>query len=114
MSTAGATPDQNSPYVNLVLDNGLTLEGVESRPLPASLYQGTQGYPSADIWVQMSPQNLFYSSFAIPPGVTPIDTRLTGRRSELRYPYPMSSGHVAGGLHNGEGYTSPDPLRAMD
>jgi hypothetical protein len=94
MSTAGATPDQNSPYVNLVLDNGLTLEGVESTPSTGFKYQGTQGFPSADIWVQMSPQDLFYSSFAVPPGDTPIDTRLTGTavaNCDIHTPCPLAT-----------------------
>jgi hypothetical protein len=95
MSTAGATPDQNSPYVNLVLDNGLTLEGVESTPSTGFIYQGTQGFPSADIWVQMSPQDKWYSSFAVPLGdPPPIETRLKGTavaNCDIHTPCPLAT-----------------------
>jgi hypothetical protein len=73
------TPDQDSPYVNLVLDNGLTIEGFGAYPSPSLFtYQSDQGYPSANWWVQMRPQDKFYSSFATTPGGTPTDPRLTG------------------------------------
>lgn len=94
MSTERATPDQNSPYVNLVLDNGLTLEGVESTPSTGFLYQGDQGYPSASIWVQMSPQDKFYSSFATTPGgPPPVDPRLTGPLAtcDIHAPCPLAT-----------------------
>jgi hypothetical protein len=77
---AVTTPDQDSPYVNLVLDNGLTIEGFGALPHPSGFtYQSDLGYPSANIWVQMHPEDLFYSSFATTPGgPPPTDPRLTG------------------------------------
>jgi hypothetical protein len=56
------------PYVNLVLDNGRIMEGVTSTNVtgPMNSFTG-QGYPSADLWVQMKPTNQFYTSFPTDP-----------------------------------------------
>ena len=96
---AVSTPDQDSPYVNLVLDNGLTIEGVGALPHPSGFtYQSVQGYPSANWWVQMHPEDLFYSSFATTPGGPPVtDPRLTGpvATCDIHTPCPLATWKAA-------------------
>ncbi len=65
-----------TPYVDLVLDNGRTMEGTSSVPIdqlgieldddPADTVTSEleQGYPSANLWVNMKPSDGWYSSFA--------------------------------------------------
>jgi hypothetical protein len=50
--------DGASPYVNIVLDNGRTMEGIGSWPVVPGTVINTQtglGFPTSDLWVQMRP-----------------------------------------------------------
>jgi hypothetical protein len=54
------------PYVNLVLDNGRIIEGVTMTNVTGPMKDlQDQGYPSADLWVQMKPTDQFYTSFGL-------------------------------------------------
>jgi hypothetical protein len=62
------------PYINIVLDNGRTMEGIGSTPVVAgatvncesgNLYGSVcKGYPAADWWIQMKPSGGWYTSWA--------------------------------------------------
>ena len=58
------------PYINIILDNGRVLEGLTSTPVSAGatvISETGQGYPSADIWIQMKPYGGWYTSFPADP-----------------------------------------------
>jgi hypothetical protein len=58
------------PYVNIVLDNGRTMEGFGSTTVVsgATIHSQTgQGYPSADLWIQMKPTDAWYTSYTSDP-----------------------------------------------
>ena len=60
-----------TPYVDFVLDNGVTMEGTLSVPVNGGetvTSEVDQGYPSANLWIQMQPVDGWYSSYA---GVNP-------------------------------------------
>jgi hypothetical protein len=65
-----------NPHVNIVLDNGRTLEGKDSTPVDSSITPkcesgaGCQVWPSANIWVQMMPTDSFTTSFPSDPVLT--------------------------------------------
>lgn len=72
--------NSKQPHVNIVLDNGRTLEGKNSTTVDGSPIKcektgagsGCQGYPSADIWVQMMPKDQFFTSFPADPVLAPV------------------------------------------
>ena len=59
----------HQPYINIVLDNGRIMEGLTSTKVQtgATIKSETQGYPSADIWIQMMPYGGWYTSFTSDP-----------------------------------------------
>jgi hypothetical protein len=58
----------DGPYVNIVLDNGRTMEGIGSTTVSGTVKTETgQGYPSADLWIQMKPLDEWYTSFTTDP-----------------------------------------------
>ncbi len=63
-----------APYVDFVLDNGRTMEGTSSTPANIGetvTSEVDQGYPSANLWIQMSPVDAWYSSYAVPDPLIP-------------------------------------------
>jgi hypothetical protein len=52
-------------YINIVLDNGRTMEGIGSTSVSgaATTNEVAQGYPSADLWVQMKPLDKWYTDY---------------------------------------------------
>lgn len=63
-----------TPYVDFVLDNGRTMEGISSVPVNVGETvesEVDQGYPSANLWIQMMPSDAWYSSFAVPDPLIP-------------------------------------------
>jgi hypothetical protein len=70
INDAGDYDPLHQPYINIVLDNGRVMEGVSSRPVSPYVTVhslNTQGYPSADLWVQMMPYGGWYTSFTGDP-----------------------------------------------
>jgi hypothetical protein len=75
-SDVGGYDQLHQPYVIIVLDNGRVMLGVTSVPVsctkvpcPAPLPNSfaNQGYPSADLWVQMKPTDMWYTPFPSDP-----------------------------------------------
>jgi hypothetical protein len=70
ISDAGGYDQTHQPYIDIVLDNGRVMEGVTSTPVsPTAVVNSltNQGYPSADLWVQMKPSGGWYTGFATAP-----------------------------------------------
>jgi len=70
-SDAGGYDQTHQPYIDIVLDNGRVMEGLTSKPVyvPTTSVNSldNQGYPSADLWVQMMPSGGYYTSFPTDP-----------------------------------------------
>jgi hypothetical protein len=71
ISDAGGYDQLHQPYIDIVLDNGRVMEGVSSTPVSVPTTSvnsfSNQGYPSADLWVQMKPTDQWYTSFPSDP-----------------------------------------------
>jgi hypothetical protein len=71
ITDAGGYDQTHQPYIDIVLDNGRVMEGLTSKPVsvPTSTVNSliNQGFPSADLWVQMMPYGGWYTGFATAP-----------------------------------------------
>jgi hypothetical protein len=79
ISDVGGYDQTHQPYINIVLDNGRVMEGLTSVPVSVPTTSvnslANQGYPSADLWVQMKPTDQWYTSFwSSDPVLAPVKT----------------------------------------
>lgn len=91
---AGGYDQTHQPYINLVLDNGRVVEGLTSRPVsPTATVKSeqTQGFPSADLWIQMKPDGGWYTSFPADPVHVAAGTSICTLTSACKLTFWQSS-----------------------